>query len=159
MSRSYSDTYKQNLSKLSCDDYPVVLLQIDHDDLASPVRVVNDTENITSNSNTYSAIAFSVRMPDDKEESHMSTAVLRIDNAGRDLISWLEASNGGRGATITLSQILRSDPDTVEQSYVLDVSSIIVTQYTVDIELTTLDVVNMSAVNVRYTPSNYPGVF
>ena len=53
MARNYSAEYKSTLAEVSAPEAPLVLLEIDHEELASPVRVVNDTQDVVSNGNTY----------------------------------------------------------------------------------------------------------
>jgi len=46
MSRPYTDAGRAQLNALSADDSPVLLLEIQHDDLAEPVRVAQHTEDV-----------------------------------------------------------------------------------------------------------------
>lgn len=89
----------------------LILLQIDHVSLGTPLRFVNNNENITSNSNEYTAFPFEAVMPDD-QDSKEPTAEIRIDNVSRQLIDEIRSIQ--TPPTITLSVILASSPDTVE---------------------------------------------
>ena len=55
------------------------LLDIDHEDLEEPIRLVNNTEDVISGGNTYTAMGFEVRLPDDRDATPRG-AQLRIDN-------------------------------------------------------------------------------
>lgn len=65
-------------------DLHLVLLEINHDDLAAPILVVNNTEAIVSNGVTYNAFPFEISLPDSSEDSP-PRATLRISNVGREI--------------------------------------------------------------------------
>jgi Domain of unknown function (DUF1833) len=139
-------------------DYPLVLLQIDHSALAQPIRVVGDTQDITCNGNLYVAYPFRIDLPDDFGES-LPRARLSIDNVGRELTVWLEASAGGRGATCTIRQVMRARPNTVEFAITMSLNNLIVTAQEVSGELGFEDLLNRPAVLRFYRPETAPGLF
>jgi hypothetical protein len=55
MAKAYSSAYKSTLAAVSAPEAPLILLVINHVDLTTPIRVVNDTQNITSNGNSESS--------------------------------------------------------------------------------------------------------
>lgn len=158
MAREYSPRYRQTINAVSATESRLLLLQIDHPALAVPVRVVCDTQDITSNGNVYTALAFSCSVPDD-QEGQLPQATLELDNVGRELTQWLEVSQGGLGATATLSEILRSVPDHVEWSITLDLNGISVKPQKVTGQLGYVDTLNQQAVAVQYRPDTAPGLF
>lgn len=89
----------------------LVLLEIDHANLGTPLRFVNNSENVTSNSNLYTAFPFAVVLPDD-QESREPRAEIRIDNISREIID--EVRSLSTYPTMTLSVILASSPNTIE---------------------------------------------
>src|SRR5690606_14932886 len=106
MPHAYSDAARRNLLATSADEPYLTLLEIRHPDLAEPVRLVNDVENITINdpdlgSLVYIACPFRLVKPDDVDQQ-LPRATLEVDNIGRELTQWLEASNGGKGARCRL---------------------------------------------------------
>lgn len=158
MARTYTPNYKQTVNALSAKESPLLLLQIDHPDLGAPIRVVNDTQNITSNGNLYIALAFSCSVPDD-QEGQLPQAKLEVDNIGRELVQWLEVSQGGMGATATLSEVLRSVPNLIEWQITMDLTGMIVSPFKVTGTLSFLDTLNQQAVAIQYRPDTSPGLF
>ncbi|VVE49341.1 DUF1833 family protein [Pandoraea terrigena] len=158
MARTYTPQYRQTINALSAPESRLLLLQIDHPALSAPIRVVNDTQDVTSNGNLYQALAFSCSVPDD-QQGQLPQAHLEVDNVGRDLTQWLEVSQGGLGATATLLEILRSVPDLVEWSITMDMTGMSITPQKVTALLSFLDTLNQQAVAVQYRPDTAPGLF
>ncbi|VVD74341.1 MULTISPECIES: DUF1833 family protein [Pandoraea] len=158
MAREYTPRYRQTINAVSAPEPRLLLLQIDHPDLAVPVRVVCDTQDVTSNGNVYTAMAFGCSIPDD-QEGQLPQAQLEIDNVGRELTQWLEVSQGGLGATATFSEILRSVPDHVEWGITMDMSRISMTQQKVSATLGFPDTLNQQGVAMQFRPDTAPGLF
>lgn len=158
MAREYSPQYRETINALSAPESRLLLLQIDHPGLGAPIRVVCDTQDVTSNGNVYTGMAFRASVPDD-QEGQLPQARLEVDNVGRDLVQWLEVSQGGLGATATLSEILRSNPNLVEWSITMDMTGVSVTPQVVSATLSYLDTLNQQAVGIQYRPDTAPGLF
>ena len=158
MARNYSPRYRETIGALSAPESPLLLLQIDHPDLAAPIRVVCDTQDVTSGGNLYQALACSATVPDD-QQGQQPQGQLAIDNVGRDLVQWLEISQGGLGATATFSEILRSDPDHIEWTATMDLLGIRVNSSKVTARLGYYDMLNQQAVGIQYRPDTAPGLF
>ena len=108
MPRAYSLTARRQLHTTASDDPPLVLLEITHPNLSTPVRVVGDTQDLVSNGVTFVAMGFRVRLPDEIN-GQQPRAELAVDNVGRELMQWIEQSAGGRNAKVRLMQALRSN--------------------------------------------------
>jgi hypothetical protein len=158
MPRSYSAQYKSTLAKVSMEESPLILLEIDHPDLPSPVRVVNDTQNITSNGNEYIAFPFNCILPDDYE-NRLPRAILSISNVGRDLMQWLETSDGGNGATAKFQQVMRSRPNQVEWEITMSLFNVTANNQEVSAELGFENLFAKPAVSISYRPENSKGLF
>ena len=158
MPRNYSSAYKSTLAKVSMEEAPLILLEIDHADLTSPIRVVNDTQNITSNGNEYIAFPFSVVLPDDYENK-LPRAKIMVSNIGKDLMFWLETSDGGIGATATFKQVMRSRPDQIEWEITMSLFNIVATNVQITADLGFENLFAKPAVLLNYRPSNSPGLF
>lgn len=89
---------------------PLVLLTIDHPDLAAPIRVTSDAVDTVSRSETYVAFPFRVALPDDTEEA--ARAQLEIDNVDRQIVQALRSI--ASPPTVRLEVVLASTPDLVE---------------------------------------------
>ncbi|VVE90396.1 DUF1833 family protein [Pandoraea bronchicola] len=158
MARQYSPRYRQTINAVSAPESRLLLLQINHPDLAVPIRVVCDTQDVTCNGNVYTAMAFSCSLPDD-QQGRLPQASIEIDNVSRELTQWLEVSRGGVGATATFSEILRSVPDHIEWSITMDMSKVSVVSQKIVATLGFLDTLNQQAVAVQFRPDTSPGVF
>lgn len=158
MARNYSSEYKSTLAEVSAPEAPLVLLEIDHAELDAPVRVVNDTQDVISNGNTYIAFPFACKMPDDFE-NQLPKATLAIDNVGKELMYWIETTSGGKDSTCTFKQILRSNPDLIEWEITMSLFNVQVTPQTVSAELGFENLFSKPAISKRYRPDNSPGLF
>lgn len=158
MAKDYSDPFKENLNAVSAAEAPLLLLEITHPGLSEPARVVNDSEDLFSGGYQYVAVAFQAVLPDDLEEG-MPHATLVVDNVGRELTEWIEASRGGAGARMRMMQVLRSNPDVIEWEVTLDLSNVHMTAASVQGTLSYEDLLNRPAVTLFYRPETAPGVF
>jgi hypothetical protein len=154
---TYSANFKEKTGSLSGTE-PVYLLEITHAQLAQPIRVVNDTQDITSNGNTFIAMAFRVSLPDNFAQQ-MPRARLSIDNIGRELTQWLEASNGGAGATVRIMQVMRDAPNVIEADFTLDLLNVSQNMMEVSGELGYEDTLNRPGMVATYRPENTPSIF
>jgi hypothetical protein len=158
MPRGYSTGLKTEVYSVSSDDPALVLLEITHPSLVSPIRVVNDTESIVSNGNTYIALAFQVTLPDE-HEGQLPEASISIDNIGREMMQWLDTSNGGRGAMVRFIQVRRSAPNAIEYEISIGLRAIRATTSVVSGVLSFKDFFDKPAVYTRYDPQTAPGLF
>jgi hypothetical protein len=158
VTRGYSAALATEIHATSSGDPPLALLEITHSGLTTPVRVINDTQSLVSNGNTYIALGFGIVLPDERE-GQLPRAQLAIDNIGRELMQWLDTSNGGAGAQARLMQVRRSAPDTVEYDITLDVVSVRATAKIVTCDLGFESFLDRPAVLTRYDPLSAPGVF
>lgn len=155
---TYSSTFKRKVNATGADEVPRILLQIDNDALVSPIRVVNDTQDLTSNGHLFVALGFDCTLPD-QTRGQMPRAQLRIDNVGGDLTEWLDDSRGGKDTTVRIMQVLRSNPDLIEWEVTLDLVDIKVLWGEVSGSLGFENLLNKPAVAVSYTPATAPGLF
>ena len=158
MARTYSAQYKSTLAKVSMEESPLILLEINHPELPEPVRVVNDTLNITSNGNLYIAFPFNCALPDDYE-NQLPRARLSISNIGRDLMYWLETTDGGQGSTAKFQQVMRSRPNQVEWEITMSLFNVSATNLEVSAELGFENLFTKPAVSISYRPENSLGLF
>lgn len=158
MARNYTPQYKSTLSRVSGEEAPLFLLEINHPSLDVPVRVINDTQDLVSNGNTYIACPFRCVLPDDFE-GQLPKARLAVDNVGRDLMHWVETSGGGAGSTVNLTQVMRSRPDTIEWSISMNLYNVQATMQEITAELGYENLFAKPAIKMQYRPDNSPGVF
>jgi len=156
--RNFSDNAKENLLAVSADEPFLILLEITHPDLPTPIRVVDDVQNVTSNGEEFIALPFRISLPDDIG-GQIPQATLEVDNVGRELTTWLEISRGGVGAKCRVMQILRSDPDIVELDITLDLTQLIINNQSVQGKIGFLNVLNQAGTSTTFTPTTAPGLW
>jgi len=111
MSRTISPTAVTAGMTPETSEVFLTLIEIDHTSLSSPIRVVDNNEDIVSNGNTYSGAAFLFTLPSQADDK-LSPAKLTIDNVDRRIVEAVRTINSP--ADMTVSIILASDPDTIE---------------------------------------------
>lgn len=158
MARAYSDVYKSTLAEVSAPESPLLLLEINHPELPSPVRVVNDTQNITSNGNLYLGFSFRFVLPSDYE-NQLPKARIAIDNVGKDLMQWIETSDGGAGSTVQLSTIMRSRPNQIEWTMTMSMFNIQANAREVSAELGFENLFTKPAISIQYRPETCIALF
>lgn len=158
MARAYTKKFKATVNSTGATEAPLLLLEIAHADLAQPIRVVNDNQDLLRDGHTFTAMAFRATMPDDSEE-RLPRAALSIDNVGRELTQWLELSGGGQGATVRMIQVLRSVPDLIEWEVTLDINDVRIDMLEVSGSLGFDDILNLPAIPLTYRPDVAPGIF
>lgn len=152
-----SGNYHERTSSTSGQE-PLYLLEITHAQLAVPVRVARDTQDLVSNGENFQACWFDVQLPD-QVDGKLPEAPLRIDNVGRELVQWLEASQGGKGAQVRVMQVMRDAPDVLEADITLDLLHVQQRSAFVIGRLGFEDTLNLPALPATYRPDNCPGIF
>jgi hypothetical protein len=109
-----TDTFKQSAFLEETDEVYLVLLTITQADLAAPLRVVNNTVDIVSNSNTFSGFPFRAKLPDMREDA-APRAQIEIDNTSQEIAQAIRLMT--TAATILIQVIRAEAPDTIEKSY------------------------------------------
>lgn len=138
------------------DEVFLIILDIDHPALADPIRVVNNSENIVSNGNTYVAFPFEIRLPDEAEDQPRVT--LTIDNVDRVIVDTIRSLT--TAPTVSISVILASSPNDIEVGpFVMTLREVTYDVMTVQGELTFDDVLNEPFPGDSFIPAHYPGLF
>jgi len=158
MAREYTDAFKSTLAEVNATESPLILIEIDHEALTQPVRVVNDMTDVTSNGNLYIAYPFKCVLPDDYE-NQLPKARIVIDNVGRELMYWIETTGGGQNSSCTFKQILRSNPDIIEWQITMNLYNVQVTMESVTAELGFENLFSKPAISRRYRPDTSPALF
>lgn len=158
MARTYSLAARRQLHTTASGDPPLVLLEISHANLPQPVRVVGDSQDLTSNGNVFVGMGFRVRLPDEVQ-GQQPHAELAVDNIGRELMQWIEQSAGGRNARVRFMQVLRSAPNNIEWEISMYLNNLKCTNAEVSGELGFPRLLDIPAVSVRADPQTMPGIF
>lgn len=154
---SYTNNFREQTGSTT-GIAPVILLEISHAQLGTPIRVVNDTQDIVSDGDTYTAFAFRVALPSDIA-GQLPRATLTLDNLGRELTQWIDNSNGGVGAQVRLAQVMRDTPDVIEYEITLDLLNVTQTVAEITGELGYDDTLNLAGLPITYRPDVAPGLF
>jgi len=157
MSRSLSSTFKAAIFSQETAEVFLVLLELDHADLAAPLRVVNNYENITSNGEVYIGYPFSISIPDETEDA-MPIVKLTIDNVDRSIVEAVRTCTSA--PAIVVSVVLASAPDTIEAGpFDLTLRAATYDALSVSGEIRADDILNEPWPGVIITPQNFPGLF
>ncbi len=154
---SRSPEFVDKVSRLDAE-VPVTLLEITHPQLAVPIRIVDDNSDLVSNGETFQAFGFDVVLPDDVA-NQLPRARLAVDNVGRELTQWIDTSRGGKGAQVRVMEVLRSDPDTVEADFTLDLLNVAQNALQVTGQLGYENTLARPAIPATYRPETAPGLF
>ena len=158
MPAPYSTAYQAHLQRVTRDEGEVILLEITHADLVTPIRVCNDKQNVVSGGNTFVATSFMFQFPEDRERQ-TPRAQLAFTNVGRDLMQWLEQANGGEGALCRVRLVRRSLPNNVELDLTVGLQGVVADPLVVTAELGYEALLDRAAVQLRYDANVAPGVF
>ena len=152
------EQYARTIRESAPERRLLTALEIRHAAVAAPVRVVNDTVERTIEGNRYIALRFDARLADDVE-GQAPQAELATDNVGRDLTQWLEAAQGGTGATVRVLQVLDIPDPPIEWELTMDVAGVQVDAERVTARLGFDPLLGRAAVTLRHDPQTSPGLF
>ena len=139
---------------------PVYALEISHPDVPDDIRVINDNfgsiRSVVIEGNEYVSLAFRAKLPSDKDREYRH-ATIEVDNIGRRMVAWVEQSNGGRGATVRVMQIVNLE--VVWELPVLIVGRAKLSNKILNISLSDSARNRSPGVKMRHDPANSPGLF
>jgi hypothetical protein len=149
-----SDEARAALYAAHTDAVILRLLTIDHDSLGAPIRLVRNTENITSRGNVYTAFAFDIDIP----AADQNQIELVVDNVTRELLDEVEAID--TPLEITLEIVLAHTPDTVEDGpYTFESRAAEYDAQRLRFTLAYEPILNERFPGDSYTPTSYPGMY
>ena len=157
MSRELSpQLISQMVSQVSGDPF-LMLVTLDHADFDNPYYLVNNSENITSRGQVYTAFPMSIVLPADDNESNREVTII-FDNTGLDLVSDFRLVTSP--ISVTLELILASLPDVVEISFGdLKIQNISYNKSQISAKLYLDDFLNTEMPSEKYDPTSFPGIF
>lgn len=101
MSRNLSSAAQQAIFDQETGEAFLILLEIDHPDLAAPIRVTSDAVDTIHDSNTYVPYIFDFKLPTDEEDSPPQAQVV-IDNVSVDIANSLRQINSPASFVVTI---------------------------------------------------------
>ncbi len=141
------------------DEVFVVLLKLEHDDLAAPIRVANNNADIVrteTTSVTYIGVPFEIELPpEDADEP--GAATISIPNVDRSVTAAVRAIS--TPVTATIMVVLASSPNTVEVEY----TGLTMREVVYDAEMVTgilrFETLVIEPITFTITPARFPGLF
>lgn len=111
MPRALSTAAKQAIYAAETGEVFLMLVAISHAQLATPLRFVSNTVDVTSRGNLYLGWPFRLALPAEYDDQ-LPTVQLQIDNVDRRIMEGVRALTSA--PTVTVEVILASAPDVVE---------------------------------------------
>lgn len=156
MARTLSTTALASIHAESTSEVWLVLLTLSHASLAAPIRVVNNTEDITSRGNLFTAFPFEIVLPGEQNDGPISASV-RFDNVSREILYAVRGLTSS--PSISLEVILASDPNTVELSFDgLLLRNVNYSSGAIEGDLQ-FEMLYQEPITLTMTPSRFPGLF
>lgn len=134
----------------------LMLVTLDHE-LFDTIRLVNNSVNITSRGDVFTAFPMKIRLPVDDGESAKEFQI-DMDNVSLELIDSLRSVV--TPIDVKIEMILASMPDEVQIS--LDELKMTGVQYNkkrITARIVVDNFLNIEMTSERYGPSNFPGLF
>jgi len=157
MSRSISADFYTAIYAQETDKILLTLIEITHPDLAAPLRLVNNTEAIVSDGETYYPYWFSVMFPEE-DNGRIKEVRLVMDNTDRQLVIALRSITSP--ATINVRFALASSPDVVEvELAAMSLRNVSYDVHTVSGELVYEERVNFQIPALTINPVDFPGAW
>jgi hypothetical protein len=157
VSRNVSDPFRQAVFAQETGEAILVLMEIDHPDLAEPIRVTHNDIDVVSNGSTYIAFPFQIELPTDSDNK-APTARLTIDNVDRRITETVRQIQSP--PTVDMRVVRGSDPDTIETEFPqFQLRNITYDAQTISGELNVEQFAAEPYPAGRFTPAEFPGLF
>jgi len=122
------------------------------------LRIVNNTEDITSQGEVYNAFAFNFMMPGTSDQG-LKSASFEIDNVDRRIQEIIEQAIG-KEVTAEFNIILASHPDVIERGPITFIlRNFQINKQRIRAELYDFYLYDLNIPGLQYTPKNFPGLF
>lgn len=159
MARTLPSTLIAAMNAASSDALVLALLEITHPSLTA-IRLVNNTEAVVSDGDTFAAFPFSVILP---PEGDGETPVIQcsVSNVSQEIVIAARTVAGSKTlATANLYIVEHADPDTILVSYPsFRVQNLTYTADVVTFDLTIEHFLNEPFPAGTFTPGKFPGIY
>ena len=147
----------QEVNRSTTDSAFLFLLTITPPNGGTPIRVVNNNEDVVSRGNTYTAYPFALTLPNDDGETAPSVQ-LSIDNVDQLLVESIRESL--QPPTFVLELVLSNNPDQVEKQIShLRLSNVEYDAMGITGTLSPINILSRKWPAETYDPVSYPGLF
>lgn len=152
-----SDAAYESMNASQTDEVWLVLLEITSEDLPTPIRVVNNNEDIIHLGETFLGYPFEINLPDANSES-LPKINLQIDNIDRTIVDSIRQIN--TEVFISIKVVLASQPNVIDLNW----SGLRLTDVSYDAKVVrgSFGYENIQAKKFpkdSYNPSTHPGMF
>lgn len=155
MSNDLSEELKAEIFSQESGDPFLTLITLEHEDFTA--RLVNNSVDIVSRENTYTAFPMRITLPTDDGET-VRDFTIEFDNVSLDLIQNMRSVTTPIGVTIEM--VLASLPDVVQMSHEdLLIRSISYNAKTISAKIALDNFLSVAMTSERYNPTNFPGMF
>jgi len=157
MSNSLSPELLAQIFSQESGDPFLTLVTLSHDTFAQDIRLVNNSKDVVSRGNTFTAFPMKIRLPMDDGETARDFTI-DFDNASLELIE--EIRSVTTQIKVKLEMILASMPDVVQMEQ--PELSIITLSYNARGIRAGIVLDNFLSVEIsseKYGPGNFPGLF
>lgn len=152
-----TQTFKAAAYQQQTDEVPLVIITIDHDDLSTPLRFVNDGQDVVSGGETYLKAAFKISFPK-RSPDDIPRATIEIGNVDRQIALAIRSITSR--PSVTVSRILASDPSTIQEGpYEFMLSGVSYDAFVVSAALSFDDIFDEPYPGDTFSPSVAPGLF
>jgi ABC-type Fe3+-hydroxamate transport system substrate-binding protein len=156
MSRVFSAAALREMLAQTSGEVFHQLLTISHPDMTT-IRVVDNTQDVVSRGNTYTAFPFGLSLPADATE-RLPVAQLSISNVDRRLVDEIRSLSGPMTATLEI--VTATTPDTVEVGpFVFDIVSAEYDRETITATLAYEPILAEPFPADSFDPQRFPGLF
>jgi|TARA_R110000851_G_scaffold91621_1_gene199972 hypothetical protein len=157
MSNSLSPEMLSEIYYQDSGDPFLTLLTINHESFTTPMRLVNNIDDVTSGGEVFTGFPFTLALPVDDGESQR-TVTITFDNVSLELMTSLRSIT--TPLTFGIQMILASMPNEIQVSlFDLKLDTISYNAQTVRANLTLDSFLNSSMNSETYGPTNFPGLF
>jgi hypothetical protein len=157
VSRDLSATLRSALAATETGEVAIALLTLSSPELATPIRLATNTEDVASNGETFSASPIRVVLPSETEDGPPRGS-LTIENVSRVVIQSLRAAT--QKITAKMDIVLASDPDTIEATWEdFTISGARWDTLEITADVTQEPFLKRRFPTQRFTPGDFPGLF
>jgi len=157
MSRDVSSAARTAINAPQTSEVFLVILEITHDGLPAPIRVVNNNEAIVHDGDTYLATAFRFTIPS-QEDGKITNSRLIIDNVDRVIVEAIRSIH--TPPNVSASVILASNSDIIEAGpWEFKLRNTTYNRSTVSGELVFESYMRDNCGTIKYKNTSFPGLF
>ncbi len=158
MPRPLSITARQAIFAAQTGEVFLILCTLSHPSLAEPIRVVQNTQDITHQGQTFQRFPFEVTLPAENDEAPPA-ARISIDNADRTIMQAVRSLTQP-AMTVELKVVLASSPDVVEVGpFEFKLRDVVGDAGVVSGSLMYEDLLRQQYPGDDFTPGTTPGLF